>query len=148
MEQEIIRRLTGTTRRTPEGGYAVRLINNTGARSVKGTVVSTDTAIDKAVRVCVANSVVPFGVMYDEADNGKMCWVVISGLAEVLIKDGTEAVKGDWVGMSDANGRAYTAAHSGTTPPETAVHNRELGHCLESKSAGSDVLALIALHFN
>jgi len=27
-------------------------------------------------------------------------------------------------------------------------HFREIGHCLESKEAGTDVLCKIALHFN
>lgn len=149
LEKKVIDRLTGKTKRTGEGGYAIRVINGTGAVSVKGSVVAGSTSNDNTVRLCPADAVVPFGVMLEDGiPDGELCWVVVTGIAEVLLKDATEAIRGYWVGMSDVTGRAYTAHHTGTTPPEQATHNLELGHCIETKAAGTGVLAKCILHFN
>ena len=149
LEKKVIERLTGRTRRTPVGGYAIRVINGTGADSVKGSVVAGSTAEDNTVRLCPANAVVPFGVMLEDGiPDGELCWVVVTGIADVLLKDTASATRGYWVGMSDVDGRAYTAFHTGTTPPEQATHNLEIGHCSETKAAGTDVLVKCILHFN
>jgi hypothetical protein len=57
---------------------------------------------------------------------------------------------GYWVGNSDAaNGRAQVRA---TLPdnsgPGIDIHNREIGHCVDTVPAGTNVLARVVLHFN
>ena len=138
-------------RTTPEGGIAIKLINKTGAVSKKGTIVSASFTTDNAFNTSIADSVIPQGSVYESGvPDGQLCWVVVSGIAEVLLKNDTPAVRGNWVGMSDAAGRvsAGGGGHTGTNPPAQAEHNKEIGHCLESKEAGTDVLAKIIMHFN
>lgn len=136
---------------TPEGGLAIRLTNKTGAASVKGTIISSSFTTENAFEVALADSSIPQGAVYESGvADGSPCWVVVAGIAEVLLKDATPSTVGYWVGMSDAAGRADAGdtGHPGTTPPEQAVHNKELGHCLETKTAGTDVLCNIIMHFN
>lgn len=136
---------------TPEGGIAVRLMNKTGADSVKGQIVSASFTHDSAFQTALASSIIPQGAVYESGvPDGQMCWVVVSGIAEVLLKDTTPSVHGNWVGMSDVAGRVLAGGggHPGTTPPEQATHNSEIGHCLESKPAGTNVLAKVIMHFN
>jgi hypothetical protein len=143
------KRLIWNVRRTPEGGIAIRLKNKTGAVSIKGTIVSGSPTDTEAFRVAVANSPVPFGIVYESGiADGELCWVVIQGVAEILIKDGTSATLSNWVGVSDTAGRATALGHPGTVPPEADLHNREMGHCLETKAAGVNVLVKIITHFN
>ena len=136
---------------TPEGGIAVRLINKTGATSIKGTIVSASFTTDNAFQVSAIDSVIPMGAVYESGvPDGQFCWVVVSGIAEVLLKDATPAVRGNWVGTADVAGRVLAGGggHPGTNPPAQAEHNKELGHCLESKDAGVNVLVKIIMHFN
>ena len=135
----------GATGFTIEGGLYVTLINGTGAASVKGTVVVASTAIDKAVRIAPANSDMPMGVIYDNGvANGGNVKVVVCGNAETLLKNGQAASRGFWCGISDVAGRMYQVVN----PPSTTEHNRELGHSLETKASGTNVLALVNLHWN
>lgn len=136
-------------RRTPDGGIAIRLINDSGANSIRGTIVSASLNVDAGFRTVGANSIVPFGVVYEsDIPDGQYCWVVIQGMADVLLKDGTGSTRGNWVGVSDTAGRADASSHPGSTPPDAAVHNREIGHCLQTVAAGTDVLTRCILHFN
>lgn len=140
---------SGKAKITPEGGVAILVTNKTGADSVKGMPVKADTSADNAIAVAGADSVVPIGVVYDSGiADGKDVWVIVSGIADVLFKDTVAPVRGYWVAISDASGRATNADHTGSTPPEQAEHNREIGHCIESKDAGTDVVAKCILHFN
>jgi hypothetical protein len=77
--------------------------------------------------------------------------VAISGIADVLIEDGTAATRGNWVYTSDAQaGRANAtlANPPGGGIPELDTHMREIGHCLQTVTAGNDKLARCLLHFN
>ena len=137
--------------KTIEGGFSIELINDTGAPSVKGTVVQASTNVDGGFQVAGADSAIPIGIVYDsDVPNGALCRVVVSGQADVLLKDNTPAIRGNWVGVSDVAGRAWAGGtlHPGTLPPDQAEHNRELGHCLQSVTAGTNKLARIVLHFN
>lgn len=134
---------------TAEGGLAIKLVNKTGSNSVKGTVVRTGTVNDTSFSV-QTEEFEAIGIVYeDEIADGNDCFVVVSGIAEVLLKDGTAATRGYWVKCADTDGRAEV-----TTPPtgigalSTSEHFKEIGHCIESKSSGTDVLAKIVLHFN
>lgn len=100
------------TKITIEGGYAVKLTNRTGAASIKGTLVAASTSYDNAVMI-PANEFSGKWAMYENGvADGSECWVVVSGVMELLIKDGTAATHGNWVKASDTLGRV-----DATTPP-------------------------------
>ena len=130
---------------TPEGGLALRLTNKTGVASVKGTIIEAHAATDNAFRVCDANSVESFGIVYEDGiADGSECLVVIGGRCQVLLKDATASTRNNWVEVSDVAGRADA---TGASPAAAPQHFQEIGHCIESKGADTDVLAFIMLHF-
>jgi len=134
---------------TPIGGIAVALINKSGSPSVKGSVVSPSTEVDGAF-ILQSNEFDAIGVVYEGgvADGG-LCFVVVAGVAEVLLKDETAGVRGYWVKAADTDGRAQaTTAPDGVGALVVSEHFREIGHCLESVDAGTNVLAMVILHFN
>jgi hypothetical protein len=136
---------------TPEGGLAVKLTNKTGTTSVKGTLTNASTGTDNAFNVNPGDNPQSIGVVYESGvADGSECWMVVAGIAEVLLKDTTASTKGYWVKQSDTNGRAdaTNAAPPSGGVAELDVHMTEIGHCIESKSQGSNVLARIILHFN
>jgi len=134
---------------TADGGLAIKRLNKTGAASVKGTLVSASNVTDNAVMV-LGDEFDCVGIVYESgvADGSEM-WVVISGVVEVLLEDSTASVPENWVKASADDGRALA-----TTNPSSiwelidGEHFKEIGHCLETKSAGTDVLCKIILHFN
>jgi len=88
----------------------------------------------------------PIGVMFEDGiADGQECWVVVSGIAEVLLVNSVATTR-SYVAYSSATvaGRIDTAA----TVPAATTHFREVGHTLESKTAGTNVLAKCVLHFN
>lgn len=134
----------GTMGYTVEGGFYQTFINATGAASVKGTVVTASTSVDNAVMVAPVYSQMPIGVIYDNGvANGQPVRVVTYGKAQVLLKNGQSSVRGYWAGLTDVAGRMYQEPS-----PSTTEHFTEVGHSLESKSSGTNVLSLIQLHFN
>lgn len=136
---------SGTSGVTADGGYYITLTNRTGAGSVKGTIVAASTAYDNAVEIAPANTQMPVGVIYENSvADGSPVKVVISGKASVLLRNGEAATRGYWCGVSPTAGRMYQAS----TPPTDTAHSREIGHSLESKASGTDVLAAVVLHFN
>lgn len=137
---------------TPEGGVAVRLTNKTGAATVKGAIVCTEASIDNAFVLEEADGFDPFGVVYESGvADGEDAWVVVGGIAEVLLQDATASTRGYWVRTSTTTaGRAdaTNAAPPGGTIGALETHLKEIGHCLESKTSGTGVLAKCILHFN
>lgn len=128
---------------TPEGGIYQTFINNTGI-SKKGTIVVASTTVSNAVDIAPANSTMPIGVIYEEGiENGFNVKVVTSGKAEVLLKDGEAANNGHWCGVSDAAGRMYQLIDV-----LDSDYLKEIGHSIEQKDSGTNVLSLIQLHFN
>jgi len=92
---------------TTEGGLAIQLINKTGAASVRGTLVEADTTTDLAFKVNDADGHHPIGAVYEAGvADAALCWVVIYGKCQVLLKDTTASTRGYWVKSSDAAGRA------------------------------------------
>ena len=131
---------------TPEGGLALRLTNKTGAASVKGTLVEADGAVDGAFDIADADSKECCGVIYEDGiADGDECLIVISGRCQVLLKDATASTRRNWVKTSDVAGRADA---TNASPAAAPTHFEEIGHCIESKGADTDVLAFIMLHFN
>lgn len=137
---------------TKEGGLWQKYINKTGLLSVKGTLVNTEASVDKGVNIVAADESDIIGVVYDDGiEDGEFIRVVTSGQAQVLLEDGTTATRGYWGRISITQaGRAdiTTAEPPGGTINAIDAHFREIGHCLESKIAGADVLAFVHLHFN
>lgn len=131
---------------TPEGGIAILLVNKTGVASVKGTVVSASTTTDYAFKI-QTDEYDSIGVVYDAGiADGQLCRVVVSGIADVLLKDTTAATHGQWLAAADTDGRALAAAVP--APPATDTHFKEIGHVLQSVNAGVGVLCRAVLHFN
>ena len=135
---------------TPLGGITTRLTNKTGVASVKGTLVEANESIDGAFEV-LSDLYDCVGIVYEDGiADGEECLIVVAGVAEVLLKDTTASTMGNWVKASDTDGRADAtlALPSGGTIGQLQEHFQEIGHCIESKVAGTDVMAKIVLHFN
>lgn len=129
---------------TLEGGLAERLINKTGVASVKGSLVQPNTN-DGSFELTDGDCKECFGAVYEDGiADGSECWVVVGGIAEVLLKDATASTTKNWVKTSDVAGRADA---TGTSPAAAPTHFEEVGHCIETKGAGTDVLAKIVMHF-
>jgi hypothetical protein len=137
---------------TPEGGSARQLINKTGAISKKGTLVEAGTAIDHSVQNVSADDPDCIGVIYEDGiADGELVWVVTHGIGDVLLEDGSASTRGYWARVSVTQaGRADITLPNppGGTIVEIDNHFREVGHCLQSVSSGTDKLARILLHFN
>jgi hypothetical protein len=152
----ILTRYIGNGRRSPlltvEGGIVIPLINKTGAVSVKGTLVNTEGSVDMGVAIVGADDPDIIGAIYQDGKaDGDEVLVVIAGVAQVLLQDGTISTRGYWARVSATQaGRAdiTNAAPGGGTIIAIDGHFREIGHCLESKGSGTDVLAKVLLHFN
>lgn len=123
---------------------ALRLINETGAASVKGTLVQPHTN-DRSFELTDANCVECFGAVYEDgiAEHAE-CLVVIGGRVQVMLKDATLSTTKNWVKTADVAGRADA---TGASPAAAPQHFQEIGHCIETKGADTDVLAFIMMHF-
>jgi len=127
--------------------YMIRLINKTGSPTVKGSVVSACTTVDNAFEL-QSNEFDAIGVVAENGvADGSLAHIIISGIADVLFKDGVAAVRGYVALSADTNGRA-TCIQVPDINPVVAEHFKEIGHVIESKDAGTDVLAKCVLHFN
>ena len=128
---------------TPEGGYAVKLTNKTGAPSVKGQIVGIKTGTNNAFDLTAVDATCNLGVVYESgvADAAE-CWVVVGGIAQVLMKNA--AVRGQMCRIplntddSEAAGYAMAAEQSGTA----SVY--KIGDVLET--AAAEVLCKVLLH--
>jgi hypothetical protein len=130
---------------TAEGGQAIRLINKTGSNSVKGSVVTAGSSIDFSFVLSPAGSINPIGVVYENGiPDGNYTWVVIVGIAQVLIENGITVNANDWAGVSNSvAGRAYAVI----SPPAAPTHDQEIGHFVEAQASGTDILAFTVLHY-
>ncbi|MDD2365163.1 MAG: hypothetical protein PHN84_03270 [Desulfuromonadaceae bacterium] len=137
---------------TPLGGVAVQLINKTGAPSVKGSLVCPSPSTDAAVRLTETDDIDPCGVILNSGvSDGSDVWVVVSGVAEVLLEDSTAATRGYWARTSITQaGRANitAAVPAGGTITAIEAHMKEVGHSLESVTAGTNKLCRIFFHTN
>lgn len=143
----------GSAKLTPEGGVAVKFINDTGADSVYGSLVALSKTTANAVKLGGPDYPDPCGFVYsnDERAVGEEMWVVITGIADVLIEDGTAAGQGYWAKVSDTiAGRADITDlfPAGGTITALEDHMSEIGHCISAVESGTDVLARIVIHFN
>ena len=134
----------GNVNFTSEGGIYETFVNNTGT-SVKGTIVIASKTVTNGVDVAPISATNPIGVIYESGkDNGATVKVVVYGKAEVLLAADKTATKGYWCGTSnDTAGRMYQLQNP---PSESSTHSQEIGHSLQSASAGT--LSFVQLHFN
>lgn len=138
----------GSDAATGERGFLVKMINRTGHTSVKGEIVGPSTTADKEA-ILGASGLDSIGVVQEAGVvEGSEMWIWVSGsIAQVMMKDATAAVRGYVMLADDVDGRAYNIEVPSSNPVQ-AEHFREIGHCLESKTGGTNVLALCSLHFN
>jgi hypothetical protein len=133
---------------TDDGGLAVKFTNGTGSVSVLGEVVSASQTADGHI-VRQANEFDSIGVVNESGvPNGEDVWVTVSGKARVLLKNGTSCTTGQLAIAADTDGRMLAINNPGSGLPATETHFKEIGHVMETKGSGTDVLAMIVLHFN
>ncbi len=139
--------ITDKVRFTPEGGIAIKVTNGTGVASVKGSLVSVNPSTDNTF-ILQANEYDTFGIVYESGiANGQDTWIVIQGIAEVLVKNTTAMTRGYVAIAADTDGRATCVAVPTANPADT-THWKEIGHVLESKIAGTNILCKCVIHFN
>ena len=127
---------------TKIGGYAVLLTNKTGANSVAGQLVQTDTTTNDAVNLSGVNSDDTIGIILDSGvSDGTDMWVIGSGIANVMM-DAAGSVRGDRIISAPVGGFATPWNVGGAV----ATHFQEIGHCIESRVGAG--LARCVLHFN
>lgn len=141
----------GKVKFTPEGGLAVKMLNRTGTTSVKGSVVSASASYDDAFTL-QSNEFDAIGIVYEAGiTDGNYCWVIVSGIAEVLLADSTASTRGNWVICHATDGRADATATTplpNSTLNEHTTHFKEIGHCIQTVTAGTNKLAKCIIHFN
>lgn len=135
---------------TPEGGFFVNLVNDTGAVSVKGTVVTSSSSVNNGCSKIIVDVPDAIGVIYDDGvANGQPVRVVTSGIADVyFIGNTTRKHLARTFITGDAGyviGQALSEA-APTSPFASDKHFCEIGHLLESRTGAG--LAKVSLHFN
>lgn len=132
---------TPKIRMTTTGGYAIRLTNKTGVATVAGQIVEASTTTDDAFGAIGLNDTHPIGVVLDAgvADDAE-AWVVVSGIADVLI-DAGGCAHGDRLITSGNTAGSADVDNS----PAVAVHFQEIGHSIETRVGAG--LARVVLHF-
>ncbi len=137
-------------KRTRDGGLAIQLLNGTGAASIKGYCVTTDTTTQNAVKLVPVGEPNCIGVFLDSGvPSGQLAWVVVSGIADVYFWDSTVhgylARTGLAADTGEVAGQAMSEAVPGS-PFNVDKHFCEIGHCLETRTGAG--LAKVVLHFN
>lgn len=107
-----------------------------------GDMLEFSQTVSGRVKICAANSDMPVGPALNSAADGEWVWVGQYGKFNVMFKGGVTPTCG-YVGyVSDTAGRADNAA----SLPSTTQHNREIGHVVETGTAGG--LGLVWMQFN
>lgn len=141
----------GSARLTPDGGFAVFLLNKTGAVSIKGEVVTPNGATQLSVKKITVDIPAPIGVFLESGiPDGSGAWVVIGGIADVYFVGNTTA--GQFArGFLTADGGSYVTGRAlcesvPTSPFASDKHFYEIGHVLETRVGAG--LAKCVVHFN
>lgn len=140
----------GLVRLTQEGGLAVKLLNKSGAASVRGYVVEANDNTNRAVSLTQVDMPDAIGVFYESGvADGELAWVVISGLAYVYFVG--SATRGQLARTFLTADGSFVAGNAlaenfPAAPFLSDKHFCEIGHVLESRTGAG--LALCALHFN
>jgi len=128
---------------TPEGGYAVKLTNKTGVPSVKGQIVGIKTGTDNAFDLTAVGATYNLGVVYESgvADAAE-CWVVVAGIAQVLMKNAAERGQLCRIPLNTDAGEAAGYAMAAAQSDTASVY--KIGDVLES--AAAEALCKVLLH--
>jgi hypothetical protein len=132
----------GKSMMTPEGGFAVKLINKSGNTVKKGSVVSISTT-DAGAFILPSLNTKPVGIVYEDILNNNEGYIVVSGIAQVLIKNNLSVISGDLLILNDINGRTAKKSDNNSA---SGRDNFEIGTCIESKTQGTDVLVKIIIN--
>lgn len=133
---------------TPEGGIAVQLVNKTGAASVAGSLVKAGTGVDESFVLAATTSYDHCGVVYESGiADGSACWVVVAGIAEVLVDDSQAVARGDLI-LSSTTTAGRVDVSAAIPPVSDADHFREVGHAITAVSAGTNAKFKLLLHWN
>jgi hypothetical protein len=138
---------------TPDGGVATKMINKTGATSIKGTIAHHHATIDFGFELCPDDEADQIGVIYGDDDgnqvaDGAECWVVSNGRALIYFESATTLghfVRSQVAGDGGTIGYAIAEA-APTSPFSSDKHFQEIGHVLEATGAAG--LAMCVLHSN
>ena len=138
---------------TPDGGICIKLVNKTGAGSIKGYLATPSDANDSSFILTPDDVPDNFGVIYgdDEGNSvadGVECWIIISGIGYVYFE--AAVTRGHFV-RSQINADGGTpgiavAEAMPTSPFSVDKHFQEIGHAIES--TGEAGLAKCVIHFN
>lgn len=128
---------------TPEGGLAVKLTNKTGAASIKGTIVGVDSAAGNAFDLTAIDANYNLGVVYESGvADGAECWVVVIGIAEVLMKNDATLGQQCRIPLNTDTGEVAGYAMAAAQAATASVY--KIGDILETKTA--DTLCKVLLH--
>ena len=128
---------------TATGGFAIKLTNKTGVASVAGQLVQASITADDAFAISGSASDDTMGVVLDAGvADGSEAWIVINGIAEVLM-DSSGSARGDRIISSTTTSGSATVWNTGGV---VAEHFQEIGHCIETVSGVG--LARCVIHFN
>jgi hypothetical protein len=153
-EKELINRglssLSSECTFTNEGGFAIRLLNKTGAASVKGNLVDISDTTEGGVRLTPVDIPDTIGVFYESGvPDGSLAWIVVSGRAEVYFSGSAtrrHLARSMITGDAGAAAGLAIAEALPTSPFATDKHFCEIGH-VERSGTGAG-LAFCILHFN
>lgn len=134
---------------TGERGFLCKMLNETGAASVKGNLVSISQSDSKGF-ILQANEYDTLGVVAEAGvADGSEAWIWMGGsICQALYEDSFGSTLGNILIASGTNGRAEDVADPGSGLPAAAIHFKECGHVMETVAGGTDVLVLACLHFN
>ena len=134
---------------SPEGGLMIKMINKTGANSVKGHVLAAGTINDSVIKTVIdtANAI---GVFYESGvADGQKAWVIVSGIASVYYIGSTTAGHISRIFVTADVGYVVGQAMSELYPASPFASDKhfcEIGHVIESRTGAG--LAKTILHFN
>ena len=134
---------------TNERGFMVKVKNGTGQISKKGMLVSASQAADNEV-ILQTNEFDAFGVVVETGiAAGSDMWIWVNGsICQVMFEDGVKTTRGNICITSDIDGRADAILNPGSGLPAVETYFKECGHVLQTVEAGTDILALVMIHFN
>ena len=133
---------------TGERGFLCKMVNRTGHTSVKGELIAGSPSADKEA-VLQSSEFDTIGIVQEASVvEGSEMWVWMPGsICQVLFKNSTASTRGNVALAADTDGRAIDVAVPSSNPV-VAEHFKEIGHVLETKSSGTNVLVLVATHYN
>jgi hypothetical protein len=127
---------------TSLGGFAVPVVNGTGSASVKGSIVTAMAANNNKFDLTAAGSDKSFGVVLEDGiADGLPVYIVVSGIAEVLVEDAANMNRTNWCIISATTaGRVKNASSKPTTG--------SCGIIMQTVGGGTDNLAPVMLSFD